>query len=153
MPVTTNSRVSDNDRPNAPGFTLVEHLMAVCVIAIGVLISVTMHVSSLKGKNVAANMTYATAIAETELERLKTLPFDDVIKMTNKEIPNLNHLSQTCSTGLDCSQHIFTLKTRFFPKNPTSFSCHVEIEVDWKDSSGPKSVIYTAIVSSTSFTS
>jgi prepilin-type N-terminal cleavage/methylation domain-containing protein len=136
---------------NLSGFTLIEILVAVCVIAFGALVAVTMHVSSMKGKSVAANMTYAAAIAETELERLKTLPFNEVLNMSNNEVANLDHLSQICETGEDCSKNIFTRKTRFFPKNPTTFSCHVEIEVDWKDSSGAKSLLYSAVISSTSF--
>ncbi|MDR0549996.1 MAG: hypothetical protein LBI10_11395 [Deltaproteobacteria bacterium] len=136
---------------NAGGFTLVEILIAVCVIAFGALITITMHVSSIKGRNVAANMTYAAAIAETELERLKTLPPAEVMNMANNVATDLNHLSQPCATGLDCSKNIFTRRTRFYPKNPTSFSCHVEIEVEWRDSSGLKSILYSAIISSTSF--
>jgi prepilin-type N-terminal cleavage/methylation domain-containing protein len=140
-----------NSSKQLPGFTLVELLIAVCVIAFGALVSVNMHITSLKGKNIAANMTYAGAIAETEMERLKTLPLADVMKMSSTEVTNLNQLSQACSPGPgnDCSQHIFTRRVNFYPKNPTSLSCHVEIEVDWKDSSGKHSILYSAVISTT----
>ncbi|MDR2141630.1 MAG: prepilin-type N-terminal cleavage/methylation domain-containing protein [Deltaproteobacteria bacterium] len=134
----------------AKGFTLVELLIAVCVLAFGALATINMHIASLKGKNIPAYTTFASAIAETEMERLKALPYAQVATMSNNEVTNLNQMSQQCAPGpgVDCSQHIFTRRVKFYPGNPTSMSCHVEIEVTWTDSAGERSILYSSVLSS-----
>ncbi|MDR1576634.1 MAG: prepilin-type N-terminal cleavage/methylation domain-containing protein [Deltaproteobacteria bacterium] len=151
FPSSSTNNANTRPRPLArAGFTLIEILIAVCLIAVGALVSITMHMSSLKGESLAANMIYAAAIAETELERLKTLPFRELLGLANAEVTELDPLSQTCQPGQDCSQNIFTRRTSFFPKFPTTMSCQVEIEVKWLDSSGRHSVIYSGVITTTS---
>jgi prepilin-type N-terminal cleavage/methylation domain-containing protein len=133
------------------GLTLVELLVAVVVIGVGCLAVMTVHISSLKSKKLADNMNLAKTIAVTEMERLKTLPFDVVKSSTNTEVDKLNHLGQPCPADADCSGYVFKRKVRFFPKKPTSLSCQVEIEVEWADSVNRRSLLYTSVLTSTSF--
>jgi type II secretory pathway pseudopilin PulG len=132
--------------------TLVEILIAVLIVGFSCLAIFTVHVSSLKTKNVSDNMTLATTIAVSEFERLKTLPFEELLESTNTEVSNLNRLGQQCTGKKDCSEHIFTRRVRFFPKTPTSLSCQVEIEVDWRDSVGRHSQFFSSVISTMSFT-
>ncbi|MDR1872730.1 MAG: prepilin-type N-terminal cleavage/methylation domain-containing protein [Deltaproteobacteria bacterium] len=135
------------------GFTLIELLVSVFILTIGCLTVISSYVNSLKAKNVADNSHVAAIIAVTEMERLKSVPFDALLNMTNVTTSNLNRLSQTCSgpAGSCGEGYIFTRTVRFFPRTPTSLSCHVEIQVDWRDSSGPRLVRISSILSSTAF--
>ncbi|MDR1395671.1 MAG: prepilin-type N-terminal cleavage/methylation domain-containing protein [Deltaproteobacteria bacterium] len=134
-----------------PGFTLVELLVAVAILAFGAFVTMSMHVSSLKGKQIAASASFANIIAVTEFERLKTLSFADLLIQIDSDVSNLNSLSQPCVAGQDCSDNIFTRRVKFYPKKPTAMSCTVEIEVSWQDSAGPHSTLYNAVISTTSF--
>jgi Tfp pilus assembly protein PilV len=126
---------------------LVEILIAVAIIAIGALASINMHIYSIKGNSVALNMTFATAIAESELERLKSLPFDEVKGKSDYVDANLNQMSQPCGSGMDCSRNIFTRRVKFYHRTPTNRSTHVEVEINWKDSAGDHAVFYETVVS------
>lgn len=58
------------------GFTLIEALIALLVFTIGILATVSMQVSALKGNSIARNSTDAAAIAANVIEELRELPFD-----------------------------------------------------------------------------
>ncbi|MDR1608914.1 MAG: prepilin-type N-terminal cleavage/methylation domain-containing protein [Deltaproteobacteria bacterium] len=128
------------------GFTLIEVIIALAVIAVWGLATVFMLLNSIKGKNIAANITFASAIASNELERLKSLNFDTLKSTNNYELLKLDSLSKSCLPDSDCSKNIFDLKTKIFKNTPTNRSCQVELEVSWRDSTGPHSVLYSAFI-------
>jgi prepilin-type N-terminal cleavage/methylation domain-containing protein len=133
------------------GMTLVELLIAVFIIGMSCMAVFIVHISSLKTKNVSDNMTFATTIAVTEFERLKTLPFETLLGLSNTVDENLDRMGVKCKLS-DCQNYIFTRKVRFFSKTPTSLSCHVEIEVDWIDTVGRHSLLFNSIITSMAFT-
>ncbi|MDR2141655.1 MAG: prepilin-type N-terminal cleavage/methylation domain-containing protein, partial [Deltaproteobacteria bacterium] len=91
-----------------PGMTLIEVLVSVAVIGIGCLAVITVHISSLKSKIMADNMNLAKTIAVTELERLKTLEFNEALNSANTEVNKLDHLGRPCLENQVCPNHIFT---------------------------------------------
>jgi prepilin-type N-terminal cleavage/methylation domain-containing protein len=139
---------------NHSGFTLVEVLITVVVLAVGCLAASRLLVVSLKGFNLADNMTAAVFLAEAEMERLKSLPHSKMtydaehtpVVVTN----NLNRLGQTC-TPPNCQGYIFNRTVSYFRNAPTTFSNHVEIVVDWTDSNGPHNILYTGAITTLSF--
>ena len=62
---------------NKRGFTLIEVLIGLVILAIGLLGIAGMQASSVKGNFFSNNLTEATYIAKDRLELLKTLPFGD----------------------------------------------------------------------------
>ena len=56
-----------------PGFTLLEILVSVVVLAIGCLAVISMQTSTMEGGARAYNLTVASFLAESEIERLQTL--------------------------------------------------------------------------------
>jgi type IV pilus assembly protein PilV len=62
---------------NKKGFTLIEVLIGLVILAIGLLGIAGMQVSSVKGNFSSSNLTEATYIAKDRLEFLKNLPFSD----------------------------------------------------------------------------
>lgn len=59
------------------GFTLIEVLIAITLLAVGILAAATMQISALGGNDMAMRTTEATTIASDWAERLIALPYDD----------------------------------------------------------------------------
>jgi len=69
--------VAANVRPGCRGFSLVEVLIAMLILAVGMLALASMQLRSIRMNASARMQTEATAIAVDWLERLIALPFDD----------------------------------------------------------------------------
>jgi prepilin-type N-terminal cleavage/methylation domain-containing protein len=144
------------DRPAAGygGFTLVEVLISLAVIAFGCLAVSQMQISSMRGNSLANNMTIASVLVESEMERLKSLSaadFRDEVQAGNRQEGPLNRLGQTCPAGLDCSGYLFNRRISFFPEVPTVLSTQVLVEVTWTDSAGSHRVAYNTALTSLTF--
>ena len=59
------------------GFTLIEVLIGLIILAIGVLAVAGMQITSITGTSFSKNMTQASVIAQDRLEFLKGLPLND----------------------------------------------------------------------------
>jgi Tfp pilus assembly protein PilV len=142
-------------RSSRRAFTLVEILITVCVLTFGCLAVILMQQASLRGANFSDNLTGAVFLAESELERLKALSFgalENEVEAGDKVVSDLNRMGKTCETSPNCSLFPFTRTVKFFKDTPTSFSHQVEIEVTWRDNSGPHKVFYSSAITSFSFT-
>ena len=62
---------------NKRGFTLIEVLIAVILLAIGFLAIGALHVTSTRGGLFSSNLMQASYVAQDRLEFLKNLPFTD----------------------------------------------------------------------------
>jgi prepilin-type N-terminal cleavage/methylation domain-containing protein len=137
------------------GFTLIEILVTVFVLAFGCLAASKMLAISLKGFNYADNITVATFLAESEMERLRALNFADLTYEAthNSEVVtgNINRLGQVCTPPGCGDSFNFSRTVRFYPDVPTSFSHQIEIEVSWLDRIGRQKVTYSGVVTSFSF--
>jgi type IV pilus assembly protein PilV len=60
------------------GFTLIEVLIGLIILAIGILAIAGMQITSLVGTSFSNNLTQASVLAQDRLEFLKGLPLDDV---------------------------------------------------------------------------
>jgi type IV pilus assembly protein PilV len=76
-PVFFNFRERGVQPMNKKGFTLVEVLVGLVILAIGLLGIAGMQVSSVRGNFFSNNLTEATFIAKDRLEYLKNLPLED----------------------------------------------------------------------------
>ena len=61
----------------ARGFTLVEVLIGLIILAIGILAIAGMHITAIKGTSFSNNITQASVLAQERLEFLKGLPLND----------------------------------------------------------------------------
>ena len=59
------------------GFTLIEVLIGLIILAIGVLAVAGMQITSIIGTSFSSNMTQASVLAQDRLEFLKSLPLTD----------------------------------------------------------------------------
>jgi len=59
------------------GFTLIEVMAGLVILAIGILGTIAMQISATKGSYFSSNITQATFFAQDKLEFLKNLPYND----------------------------------------------------------------------------
>ena len=64
-------------RPTQEGFTLIEVMIAICVLTIGIMAVAQMQVRAIHQNSNAFTRSRANAVALSILEELKRLPFDD----------------------------------------------------------------------------
>ncbi|MDR2351021.1 MAG: hypothetical protein LBF41_10470 [Deltaproteobacteria bacterium] len=148
-------REFEKSKKNAPpGFTLVEVLLTICVLAFGCLAVIQMQSWALRGTTFSDYQTAAVYIAETELERLKGLSWEDLEKeidaSTEVVTENLNRLGQSCH-GCDRTTHPFKRTVKFFTETPTSFSHQIEVKVEWNDRGRPREVFYSCALTTYNF--
>jgi type IV pilus assembly protein PilV len=62
---------------SSKGFTLIEVMIALIILAVGLLALMTMQIVSIKANAFSSEMTYSSMLAEQQLENLKYLPFTD----------------------------------------------------------------------------
>jgi prepilin-type N-terminal cleavage/methylation domain-containing protein len=73
MPQTRSN--TDKKQMGNKGFTLIEVLITLAIFSIGILAVASMQISSTKGNASSRRITEATALAETQIERLIQLPY------------------------------------------------------------------------------
>jgi prepilin-type N-terminal cleavage/methylation domain-containing protein len=134
-----------------PAFTLVEILITIAVLAFGCLAVLLMQSSALRGNTLADNLTVATFLAGSELERIKSLSrenLEEEIDLAPMAVHYVNRLGQICPNADpdDCKNFPFTRTLTFYQKKPTTFSNQAEVEVAWIDNSGPHRVLSSTII-------
>ncbi len=77
---------------NTQGFTLIEVIVAMAVLAIGILALQTMQITSIKGNAHANRLTTSSIWASDRLERIHALPYRD--------------MSLTCADDLMCDNNL-----------------------------------------------
>ena len=132
------------------GFTLVEILVTIVLIAIGCLSALWLQSTAMRGNAQSDHLTAASLLAESEIERLKSLSFEDATVLaeaheTSPVVEVMNRRGEAAAGGP------YTRTVRFFPKRPTTLSHQVEVEVAWRDSHGPHHLSYTAALTKFSF--
>jgi Tfp pilus assembly protein PilV len=133
---------------------LVELLVTIVVLAFGCLAAVKMQGDALRGGALADHLTVAALLAESEMERLKSLTrsqLDAEVAAGDKEEPQLNRLGEACPDPPDCPGYIYGRRVRFFAGMPTTFSHQAEITVSWNEAAGAKSVLYSGVMTPLSF--
>lgn len=83
------SRQRANDMESEKGFTLVEVMLAVCILSIGLLAIASMHVSAIDGNSNSRRLTEAMNYTQDKLEELQTLSYsDDLLKSGDRTEAN-----------------------------------------------------------------
>ncbi len=60
------------------GFTLLEILITVCILAIGILAVASMQMAAIQGNDLAGDLSVATCVATDQMEKLIQEPYDDI---------------------------------------------------------------------------
>ena len=62
-------------RDDASGFTLIETMIALAILAFGILTIAAMQLSGIRGNAFAADLSEATAVSQREVETLLSIPY------------------------------------------------------------------------------
>lgn len=84
---------ADNKTKKEQGFTLVEALVAIALLAFGLLAVASMQTGAIRGNFFASGTTEATAWAQNTLETLLALPYSD------PDLTDGNHVDPNPPTG------------------------------------------------------
>lgn len=113
------------------GFTLIEVLIGLIILAIGILAVAGMQITSITGTSFSKNLTKASVIAQDRLEILKGLPLTDA-SFDIKDHPN------------DTKVDIFTGSYEAV-RNPNPNYVTITYSVSWMEKSIPHNVSFTTI--------
>jgi type IV pilus modification protein PilV len=139
-----SARSGEAEAPR-PGFTLVEVLVSVVVLTIGLVASLYIQVLTIKNGAQADNLTVASLLAESEIERLRAVPeFNNVPAAVNTGLEHLTREGESCAAG--SARCVFTRQTTLRPRRPTTRSHTIEVTVNWVDSLGARDLTYSAIL-------
>ncbi len=74
----SNHRLCDDtQRRYERGFSLIEVMISLVVLAVGLLALAELQIFSIKGGSASNRVTQATTLAQNRIEELRTLPYDD----------------------------------------------------------------------------
>jgi type IV pilus assembly protein PilV len=74
-------------RKQSKGFTLIEVMIALVILAVGILALATMQIVSIRSNAFSSEMTYATMMAQTRLEAIRNMNYDDVTAVGQVTLP------------------------------------------------------------------
>ncbi|MDR1607747.1 MAG: prepilin-type N-terminal cleavage/methylation domain-containing protein [Deltaproteobacteria bacterium] len=132
------------------GFTLIEVLVCVVLISIGCFAAFNAQFSALKTKTVSDNVMVAAILANSELERLKTLSQNEISRLKDTVEDNLDRFG-LAHPDSESSEALFRREIKLFRESPTAFSYHVEVIVHWRDIGGERSIGRSAILTGSTF--
>jgi type IV pilus assembly protein PilV len=111
------------------GFTLLEVLLGLVILAIGILAIAGMQITSITGTSFSKNLTQASVIAQDRLEYLKSLPLGD---------PGLNGTYNDPDIGIFKRGYVAV-------RNPSPNYVTITYTVSWLEKGVPHTVSFTTI--------
>ena len=130
-----------------PGMSLVELLVAMVLLAIGVLAALNMQASAMTNGKVANNLAIGSFLAESKIEILQAMEFNEIAFVP--EDPELLTMDgESCTAGSPGCDFVRT--TTVVSSAPTSRSFEVSVEVSWAGAKN-NAVVYDAVISADGF--
>jgi len=118
---------------NEKGFTLIEVLLSISILAIGLLGMAALQVTATKGNALAKKNTLAISLAEDKIEEYKNTPYDSIIPTEGITEENLH------------AGAIFKRITKVEDNTPITGVKSITVTVTWQNST--KSVSFTSLIS------
>ena len=115
-----------NDLKDSKGFTLVELLVAVCVMAIAFAGLATMQIACINGNSIASNVTTGMTLAQDKMEELNSLDYND--PELNDNNSNNNNPIKNLQDAVDDSGMV--------GNNANSDDGHRETDIDAQGNTG-----------------
>ena len=105
---------------NQRGFSLLEVLVGLVVLAFGLLATAGMQLTSIQGNHFSSDLTQATVLAQNKLEELKNLPFSD------PKLKNPASAQQVTMSGI-----VYTVQ--YTVATPGNWMVLITADVRWAD--------------------
>jgi prepilin-type N-terminal cleavage/methylation domain-containing protein len=131
------------------GMTLVELLLTIVVLAFGSLAVMTLQTTTFRGNATAENLAVAAILAESEMERLKSLGktgLDQEATSANPKVESaLDRYGQPCPNNR-CPGQSYVRTVVYYPQSLTSRSVQVEVEIAWVDHGRRRTLLQSAVI-------
>jgi prepilin-type N-terminal cleavage/methylation domain-containing protein len=114
------------------GFTLVEVMIAIAVLAFGILAVASMQTSSVHGNSLANRLTEGTSWAGDKMEELLTIPDTDVA------LSNGTHGPETVMSGVNKYDINWEVIENVDPSNPLADAKLIIVTITWQDKGSSK---------------
>nr|WP_320049081.1 prepilin-type N-terminal cleavage/methylation domain-containing protein [uncultured Desulfuromonas sp.] len=142
------------DLANNHGFSLIEALIAIVVISVGLLALGTMQIGAMKANTLAQSRTIAVSLAQSQLDFLRTLPFDNALLEDSDDsntldagFENGNTPDNSISDVSGPNGEIFQIFWNIQEETPVSDTRTIRLYVTWEDQKfGPSKVILTSVL-------
>ncbi len=122
--------IEDNKSGN--GFTLLEVVIAICILSIGLLAIASMQITAVEGNASSRDLTEATSWAQGKTEELMALPYTNGL---------LNSGNQTDPNPPDD----YTITWNIVDNNPVNNSKLIPLTVSWQGRNGQRSTQLSCI--------
>lgn len=121
------------------GFTLIEVMIAVVILAAGLLALMTMQIVSIKANAFSSEMTYAAMVGQGELEKIKNMNYASVVAIPSATYP----VDPALAKGVE-----YKTETQVKDNTPTTDMKTVTLIVNWyassaKNQEGENKVLFT----------
>ena len=109
------------EKSKLKGFTLIEVMIAVVILAAGLLALATMQIVSIRSNAFSTEMTYATMLAQSRLEQFRNMAYDSI-----ESDSDFITASET-SKGIP-----YTVQWTVVDNTPTTDMKTIELDVTWQ---------------------
>ncbi|HJX04050.1 MAG TPA: type IV pilus modification protein PilV [Dehalococcoidia bacterium] len=124
------------------GFTLIEVMIALVILAVGLLALATMQIVSVRSNAFSTEMTYATMLAQSRLEQIRNTSYDNVTPGTVNE-----NVSASASTkGM-----AYIVQRIVADNTPAADMKTVTLTINWTGSPAGSATGETTVLFTTSF--
>ncbi len=118
--------------PTRDGFSLLEVMVALAILAIGVLAATTGQLMAMKLSTTSRHAGLAMQLAEQQMETFQAMPAADLKTLGTANDPN-NPLDPDPNDGVAMA---FTRRWIITPDSPEADVIALEVQVDWSDGLG-----------------
>ena len=127
------------------GFSLLEVLIGLVVLAFGLLATAGMQLSSIRGNHFSSDLTQATVLAQNKLEELKNLPYVDP-KLKNPppaQQITVSGIVYTVLYDIIDTENWMTDPEKTWKSDPGKWMKLITVTVDWKDRTDHRVILST----------
>ncbi len=136
-------QISDRARRKSHGFSLIEVMIALAILAFGILAMTVAQIEALKQGGAGRHTTDAAAVARTYLEQAQRLPYTtiDGVKDTGWLVPNWAGARASYDTAIAnptggvAIEHSYAVQFRVTTVAATTCMLDVEMRVTWPEAS------------------
>ncbi|MBU0462920.1 MAG: prepilin-type N-terminal cleavage/methylation domain-containing protein [Proteobacteria bacterium] len=134
---------------NQKGFTLIEIMIAITVLAIGILGVAKMQLSAVKGNSYASGLTEATAFAQNKMEELVALAYDDA-DLNDDDADGISGIDDTASPdgsqqGSGATNIQYDIFWNIAVDEPAVNAKHIRVYVQWQQNGATRNVVLDRI--------
>lgn len=135
-----------NNLNNRKGFTLVEFLVAICILGIGILGLAGLQVTAIKGNLGSKNLSTANVLAERKMEEFKNTSFNSLVPVTN-HADSYNPLNSNGLGGGSNDGRIFNRFWSIASHAGSSNMKRITVTITWTEGGRTRSTSLDTVIS------